>query len=343
MRSLESEQFHARSLVYHALAEALSEPVAELHPLLLEATTKGAQTLGSPACRKAALSLATLPAPTAAELRQRYIRVTRNSARRPLALYGSLHREGRLMGQSAAAAEDRYRALGIVPDNGELPDHASVELAFMGHLAAAQASAYIAIDSLLVSRLGVEEHTFLREHPGVWLPDVGRELAAADDPFYAVVGVLLSEFLTEKLGSAWYRQARRAGFPVLQETDVCNLCGICIGACLPGALRMVESDTETALSLDISRCVGCNRCVRICPQRVLKQLETDVLDAQHETNGASRIRILRRSPRAQCPICGRPTVSEAELEAVFATLQPDPMLKRQMSLCVECKSLWNSL
>ncbi len=139
MLNVTPEQFHARSLVYHALAEALYEPISGVHRSLVEATTRAAQILGSPACRKAALILATLPVAATEELRQRYVRVTRNSARRPLALYESLHREGRLMGQATRATEQRYRTLGIAPDNGELPDHASVELAFLGHLAAAEA------------------------------------------------------------------------------------------------------------------------------------------------------------------------------------------------------------
>ena len=332
-----AKHLHARSLVYHALAEALyePEPEAELHRSLLVATPQAAQTLSSPACQKAALALASMPKAATADLRQRYVRVTRNSARRPLALYESLFREGRLMGQATIAAGECYRKAGIATDNGELPDHASVELTFLGYLTEAQADT--SGDSLLVSRLRTEERAFLRAHPGGWLPDVGRQLAAADDPFYTAVGSFLSEFLDEELTGSRTRQSKRSGLPVLAEAAECNLCGLCVGTCPLKALGVVENENETALALDVSRCVGCMRCLRGCPQGVLSESAV----GQTPSNRADSVQILRRSARAHCPVCGAPTVSQAELDAVFAALQPDPVMERQMSLCVSCKSLWN--
>ncbi len=333
-------QHHARSDVYFALAEALYEPEAGVQQSLYEATSQAAELLGSPACQKAALTLAVLPAADTAELRQRYIRVTRQSDQRPLALYESLHREGRLMGEATRVTAQYYRALGIAPTNGELADHASVELTFLGHLATAEALA--AINSTLVGRLRMQERTFLRTHPGAWLPDVGREMANANDPFYTAVGSLLSGFLAEELIGASYRKTKRVRVPALEDTAACNLCGLCIGVCLPRALGIVENENETVLALNIARCVGCNRCLSGCPQGVLSEVEVGAQSPQNGATGVTDICILRRSPRARCPACGCPTVSQAELDAIFAALQPEPAMQRQMSLCVGCKSIWSN-
>lgn len=338
MSTPNAEHYYARSLVYHALADALYEPEAELPQSLLAATTLAAQTFDSRACQKAALSLASLPRSATADLHQRYLRITRNSAGRPLALYESLFREGRLMGQATIAAEEYYCKAGIGTGEGELPDHASVELAFLGHLAESVAEAYTAINPLLVNRLRLAERSFLRMHPGGWLPDVGWELAATQDPFYRTVGSLLAEFLTEELNNAWYRHSKRSTIPALTDAGACNLCGLCVGTCPLKALGVVENENETALALDVSRCVGCLRCLRGCPLEVLCESPAGA----SPSNGSGSLQILRRSARARCPVCGASTVSQAELDAVFAALQPDSVLERQMSLCVECKSSWNS-
>lgn len=342
MIALEPEQFHARSLIYHALAHALYEPQNGLLTSLREAVIRGGQVLGSAACQAAALALTEVDDPPLSELVVRYRRAIRGSGQRPLAFYESLYRENRLLGQATRETELRYRGAGIHIGDGELPDHASVELTFLGHLTAAQAEAYLLVDSLLVSRLRMEEHAFLRDHPGGWLPELGRALAASGDPFYGIVGSLLHDFLHEELTSSWYRQAKRAGFPTLRDADNCNLCGICIGACVLGAMGMVENDKESALVLDTSRCLGCNRCVRTCPSQALAEAAVGGIYPEYPADGDSPLRILRRSSRARCPVCSDPTVSQAELQAVFAAVQPDPVLARQMSLCVECKSMWNS-
>lgn len=337
----------ARAAVYLALAEAMAQPVLGIGDLLQNAAQTGARVLGSIACQRVALALAERPVPGLEALRQSYTcllapqvqaQVIASPDRRPVALYESLYRHGRLVGPATWDVERRYQALGLAPIEGELPDHASLELAFLGHLAAAEAEARAAGDGRLVARLRAEQRQFLRTHAGAWLPVVGTALAAADDPFYVIVGRLLNEFLSEELIGRKPDGQTKAPLPILKNPAVCTLCGLCIGSCPLGSLRMLENDAETMLTLNPSRCVGCNRCARICPQQVLSiSLHAQTHHPTRGENGAG-YRILRQSPRATCPNCGEPTVSQAELEAVFARLQPDRVMQQRLGLCVACKS-----
>ena len=338
MGTARPEAARDRAMIYHVLAEALAWPVAGVNDLLLDATRTGARVLDSAACRKAALTLAELPAPGLEALCEGYTRLIASPGRRPMALYESLHRQGCLVGPITWEVEGCYRALGLAPADGELPDHASVELAFLGHLATAEAEARTTGNGRLIARLRAEQRYFLRTHAGTWLPGIGDALAAADDPFYAAVGRLLSEFLAEELTDRKWDDQTKARLPALRDPGGCTLCGLCVGSCPLRALQVIESATETALTLNPSQCIGCDRCLRICPEGVLILSFGDQTGSQAGATTEAGHRVLRQSPRATCPNCGRPTVSQAELDAVFAKLQPDPAVQQRLSLCVECKS-----
>lgn len=325
-----TEAARARAMVYYALAEALAGPVPGIDQRLLDAVTGGARFLGSTACRQAALDLLEFPIPDIQALLDTYTNLIAHPGRRPVALYESLHRYGSLTGQVTWDVERHYRSLGLIPVDGELHDHASLELAFLGHLAIAEAEAGAVGDERLAASSRAEQRTFLRSHAGVWLPDVGIALAATGDPFYASVGRLLSGFLGEELVGRKGNGQAGAQLPTLKDPAACTLCGLCARACRFGALRVIESATETALTLNPAHCTGCARCVHICPESLLWLSSASAQGADH--------RVVLRSPRARCPNCGRPTVSQAELSAVFARLQPDPAMQRRLLACVECKS-----
>lgn len=342
MAHTRSAKAHARALVYQALAEALAQaitgPAPGLRDLLAEAALRGAGVLGSPGCQKAARAFAEVrdagreaPGPG---------QDGRNASfsSPPLAMYESLHRQGRLMGPIALEIDRRYRALGVTPAGGELPDHASVELAFLGHLAAAEAEAEKAGNRQGAARLRAEQIGFLGSHAAAWLPDVGMALASGSDAILAAVGDLLKAFLCEELSSPRHKLRGQTQLPTLRDESACSLCGLCIGSCRPGALRVIESDRETALTLDPATCTGCARCVRICPERALTLSSDEPRTGLSETEREGSGWLLRRSPRAVCAYCGQPTVSQAELAAVFARLQADPATRQRLSLCVACKS-----
>ena len=338
MRTVQPEPTRARAMIYHALAEAMAWPVAGMGELLLDAAQAGGEALGSAACGKAILALAELHSSDLEQLRKSYSYLIASPDRRPVALYESLHCQGRLGGPATWQVERHYRALGLGPVDGELPDHASVELAFLGHLATAEAGAQVTEDGQLVVRLRAEQHRFLHTHAGAWLPNVGGALAAADDPFYSAVGCLLSEFLAEELTGRQPGSQTRDRLPALRDPMGCTLCGLCVSSCPQGALRVIESAAETALTLNPSQCAGCDRCVRICPEKALSLSTATPTGSQAGAANGTDHQVLRQSLRAACPGCGRPTVSQAELGAVLARLQADPATQQRLSLCVECKS-----
>ena len=335
------EATRARAVVYQALAEAMSWPMPGLSDQLLGAARIGQRVLGSAACQQAALALAELGPPDLEALDGRYTRLIASPGCRPLALHESLHRQGRLIGSTTWDVERHYRSLGLEPTDGELPDHASVELAFLGHLATSEATAWANGTRWLVDRVRAERRCFLHTHAGAWLPRVGDELttAAGDNSFYTVVGRLLSEFLAEELTETRQSGPTDAGVPALVDLERCTMCGLCVGGCLLSALRVIDTITETVLTLSPSQCNGCGRCVRICPEGILVLSSGSRRGSQVEPANGGDYQVLRQSRRAVCPGCGQPTVSEGELHAVFTRLQADPVMQHRLSLCVECKSL----
>ena len=200
----------ARATVYHALAESLVSPVPDLPDALLAAARTGGQVLDSEACLQAAVALESLPLRGDLNLRQQYAQVMTPHGRRPVALYESLHRHGRLMGQAALEVEQIYRGLGVAPVQGELPDHASVELAFLGSLSAAEAELAGGRSAKTIGLLRHEQRRFLREHVAAWLPEIGAMLSAGSAPFYCVVGSWLRSFLREELAG---RQRQQQAVP----------------------------------------------------------------------------------------------------------------------------------
>lgn len=327
----------ARAQVYFALADTFVEPHADLQRVLGEAIAAGAALADSAACGTANRHLSALPAMPHDALRADYRKVMFGVGKRPLALYESLHRHGQLAGEATTEVAACYRALGLVPADGELPDHAGVELAFMGELATAEAAALTQGDWELAARVRTAHRTFLRSHAATWLPAIGDALSASGAPLYAPTGALLRDYLAEELAPRRSRVRPAILQPVLLDPITCTLCGLCAATCHPGALWMAEDGCATHLALDAARCIGCRQCVRVCPEQVLDMAQVE--DSMASSHDVTAHRILAASTRAACPQCGQPTVSYAELQAVFRRLQPDPVLQRRFSLCVACKSM----
>lgn len=245
------------------------------------------------------------------------------------------------MGEATLAVERSYRSLGLEPNMGELPDHASVELAFLGSLTSAEAQAHTVRDLYLVARLRKEQRRFLHEHVAAWLPSLGAELVASGVAPYAAVGSWLDGFVREETAGK-RRQRRRVRVPVLVSPTDCTLCGLCTGRCKTGALRIVEDATLTQLTLFATRCIGCDLCAEICPESVLEMADGSPSEQGDGTDDGSQPVSgwrLRSSTRLACPRCGQPTVSEAEMDGICARLQLDEQMQRRMRLCVACKSV----
>ena len=57
-------------------------------------------------------------------------------------------------------------------------------------------------------------------------------------------------------------------FDVVRNRERCTLCGACISQCANGVHSRAEDGRE--MLADPTRCVNCQRCVALCPNRALK-------------------------------------------------------------------------
>ena len=103
-----------------------------------------------------------------------------------------------------AAAEEVRRFMAEVgfavpPESGELPDHISVELAFMAELARREAEALEAGDYETAEFVASLQRRFLAAHLGRWAERFSRKVwRRAKTPFYAAMAELLGGFIAEE-------------------------------------------------------------------------------------------------------------------------------------------------
>ncbi|NOZ50176.1 MAG: 4Fe-4S dicluster domain-containing protein [Chloroflexi bacterium] len=324
----------ARSILIDTLAQALNDASilagAPLQTPLADAVTEGAQHLGSAACRRALFALKELPSVAADELQRRFDQVISRPGRRPVPLYESLALNGRLLSPTTHDVARQYRQYGLEPD-GDLADSAPVELAFLAFLVEAEAEALLMDQQRQARRWRKIQRQFLNEHVITWLPMVGRALAQSDDPHFVMLGHLLEGFLKEEQLRVLVNIKHRAQADVPSiDAAACGLCGFCVQSCPTGALWVSENDSSTYLVLKPENCIGCAKCLPVCPDDALRMVSRPA--------GLAPTVILRESPRTHCPRCHTPTVSQAELNAVFARLEADDELCYRLSLCESCKA-----
>jgi len=304
-----------RADLYLALAEALDEPppwLAMSGPRwpLFACAEKLAPA--SEAATRAVAAISQIRPESMRERRDRHKALfkARGRGRPQFWLHESLYRSGRLLGPQMYAVEQLYRAAGLELTESALPDHASVELAFLAHLTRLAVS-----DPRRARQWRQMEKLFLKKHAGRWLPEMGRAIAASGDAVYTPIGTLLADWLEEMLQPPVRKRAPRR-LPTVDQKE-CTLCGFCSQVCPARAITIDENDTETVLLLSPGRCYGCEKCVRACETAAMAMSPSH--EEQAGTTHGGR-KILRRSPRAACPACGEPTVSRAELDFVARQL-----------------------
>ena len=319
--------FMLRADLYHALAEALAEPPDWLAvpgrdwPLFESANGLAA---ASASARRAVQPLAEIRSEPLAVRRARYAGLFAGPSRPRFCQYESEALTGRVFGEAAAAVERHYQRAGLEVVGAELPDHASMELAFLAHVAEQGARDL--------------ERDFISQHAGRWLPDLGRALARSGDEVYAPIGQLLAEWLEECAGGrepddrpdAARHAPRATRLPVIAQAGACSLCGFCAQVCPTHALAIHETARETLLALSPAECVGCNKCERVCETRALK-----MQPSAGERAAARGQSVLRQSPRARCRGCDEPMVSQAELDFVIRQIGHPAWL----DYCSDCRSL----
>lgn len=326
--------YKAQAELYYLLAEALIEPPEWMASAgsdwpLFEAVSHLARLTESRAARRAVEAIRAIPAEDMSIRRRRYRLVTTGATGAPLSLYESMHREGKLWGPSTLAVAQIYRIAGLEPDGAELPDHASVELSFLGWLAEkAVASADEAEDWQKLGR------KFIEVHAGEWLPEVGQTLAFSNDAVYAPIGYLLMDWLKEAVRPPRPKRAKKEGcdlrLPVIPDAETCTLCGFCVQVCPTQALVIRETSIETGLILKPLACISCSKCEKVCEYDAL------VMQKTGETVRTDP-HALRISERQACAHCGTPMVSAAELDAIAVMLGERP---NWLNYCMECRPLF---
>ena len=316
-----------RANLYQALAEALAEPPEWLAlpgskwPLFEAALQLAPE---SEAARQAVVAMMEIGEESLEQRQGRYAALFAGPNRPLVWIYesGALH--GRLFSEITLEVEQWYRAAELDIVDSELPDHASLELAFLAHLCAAEQEEF--------SRF---ENDFLQKHALRWLPALGRALVSSGDRVYTPIGRLLADWLEEinPLHTAQQLHKNRSTsrwVPTISPDLVedCILCGFCAQVCPTRALVVRENQELTSLQLSERLCVGCGQCLPVCEPRVLRM---EKLPAGEEREPG--LKTLRSSLRSTCKACGKPLVSQAELAYVSVRLgNPD-----WLELCQDCR------
>ena len=319
-----------RAELYQALAEALAEPPDWLalpgkEWPLFECVKLAAAS--SRTARDAVFALAQIRPDSLARRRARYRELFNGPSRPQFWLYESLHVHGKLAGPATFEVQHLYETTGVENPHAELPDHASLELAYLAYLADQQER-----EPERARLRRMLERRFIHKHAGRWLPEVGRGLEHSGDPVYGPVGGLLAGWLSEAAEPKSRTTTRQINLPVISTLGTCTLCGFCAQVCPTQALTIRESNTETALLLSPTACFGCAKCVQVCDNRTLEMKSPGT--ALTNRGGWE---LLRRSPRGSCPSCNTPTVSQAELDYLGAQLGYPGWL----AYCLNCRSRFN--
>lgn len=233
-------------------------------------------------------------------------------------LYASHYLDGRVPGPSTFDVKRLYALAGLEVSGAELPDHVSIELAFLAHLAEWEQH-----DQENAEDWRLSKHLFLKKHFECWFPEVIRGLTRSSYQAWVAIGHVAGAVLNSHQNTPKKRNPKRS-IPVITNEDECILCGFCVQECPLRALTIHETGLATALWLEPGSCNGCRKCVAVCPEGVLSLVGS--------LNGKSRV-LLRESPRVKCPGCGNPAMSEAEIAHVSSKIGDAPWLV----YCTDCR------
>jgi len=111
---------------------------------------------------------------------------------------------GLLMGKETVEVCQFIKDAGFdfTASDGKIPDHISIELEFLGHLAEAEAKALEADKMVEYLAYIGWQHKFITTHLGKWTPDFSRRVKArASVPFYKSFAAILPRFIASE--KAW--------------------------------------------------------------------------------------------------------------------------------------------
>jgi ferredoxin len=240
------------------------------------------------------------------------------------------------MGDCTLAVRQSYAAEGLAPEGRSLPDHVTLELEFMAHLARREAEAWEQGDEEEALACLRKQEAFLGEHLGRWLPRFcQRVLAGEAHPFYTSLAQRAWEHVAQDIAQvrAWLNTAEPAGERehwTLAVGSECTLCGLCARLCPREALRLTQNEGEICLLFDPDPCDGCAACQQWCPEGAVTVEHSPPVEGQC---------VLMHSPLDTCPGCGQPYLSAALLARLRERAAGDDEgLWRRLALCPACKA-----
>lgn len=107
------------------------------------------------------------------------------------------------------------------------------------------------------------------------------------------------------------------------DTGKCRLHGICASVCPTDALQFLDNNQGKELSFMLGMCVGCEACVRVCPEKALKmdeKLDLGLLSSPRKAIMEKKYRL--------CTSCGK---------------QFSVKTGSDSSICPSCKRRWSAI
>lgn len=276
--------------------------------------------------------------------------------------YESTYVEGQLMGDTAAQIVDSYIDAGLQlnADEHELPDHVSVEMAFMAYLAARA-------ETDTAMKWQQYQRSFLFEHLAHWLPQFFKKVEeSAIHPFYCEaasmankiidddlssfsllpldsekyaipnpqIGISISSTHEHQLSVNRYPGKRFPNIHIDFDLPLCTLCTVCVDNCRSGALAVDCTPRMIRLSFDPARCNGCRKCMRLCPEQAINIIIKSPLTSPP----SSQRNVVAKAPRVICPRCNRPHIAEPWLKRLATHLGNGESVQYSLALCPFCKT-----
>jgi len=314
--------------VYYSLAEIFNQNSGEEIPdwlslpgkewPLLSTVDDLAKQRSSPQLEEAVKAIACLGEGSIIE-RQREFQTLFIGKGHPLVwLYESHYVDGRVPGPTTFAIKNLYADTDLEVAGAELPDHASMQMAFLAFLAEKEGQDQENQEVWRSARC-----LFLKNHLMRWFPEVTGRLIRSGYPVWAAIGYVSEAVLNLSQDIVIGPETQREN-PIIPNVDKCTLCGLCVQVCPTRALSIQEDNHTTAIWVSTGTCNGCKKCVKVCPEQVIL--------LSGKSDGSEKV-LLRGSPRSTCPGCGNPTVSEAELAHVASRLGNPEWL----SYCIRCR------
>jgi len=251
---------------------------------------------------------------------------------KPLAYpYESVYVEGQLGGMTCGQVTRCYAEAGLklMSSMREMPDHISVELAFMAHLAAQEEQAP---DQAKLWRQ--RQRRFLLDHLARWLPMFWQNVENSPaHPYYREAARSLRDLVERDLNRSTPKK-RYPNISLRVDTQRCSLCTLCQDSCRPAALSVDCTRTELTLLFNPANCNGCRACLHICPEGAITLERNQPLDQPRR----SQQQVVAAAPRVICPKCQQPHISVPWLELLTRRLEDGNFVAHSLVYCPPCKS-----